>query len=208
MDVTLFHGLNVRKLSDGSYALEYFNGETSGNRGDITSDVTFVFKVTAVNDEEVLFTFPDTYTTQAVKDDFLVTYEWLDSFDKLEADARSVFSKLNTIDASVTLSSVFKGEVDSKYPSASVFANFKRKLGEYSWRSDERVTEVEKANTFSLTVGDKKYPLKVNVYPYRDGSKVEYSTKLTHTLFASGKSVPSAAEIDKLHAQIAQIVND
>ena len=204
--VKLISGLDVAKLRDGSYKLEYYNGETSSNNGDITSSVVFTLKTDVISDDEVSFTFPDTYTTQLVKDDFLTTYDLLDSIDKLEADARSVFAKLNTLKVSANKSGIFSGEVDSKYPSASIYANFKRKLGSYS--GTEKISEIKKENTFNVVIAGKNYPLEINIYPYRDGSKVEYSAEVGYTVSSDGKSTLTKADIDKANAQIAQIVND
>ncbi|MDR2034448.1 MAG: hypothetical protein LBP89_07440 [Helicobacteraceae bacterium] len=96
-----------------------------------------------------------------------------------------------------------EGEVNSQYSDKAIYANFKRILGEYNWRGNENLSETQKANTFVLKVGCEVRALKVDVYPYRDGSKARYSFG-----FGELKKCVTDEDIKNAHIQIAKIVND
>jgi len=191
-----------------SYKLRYINAAHSNSGSRLESYSDFIFKTTAKSDDEIAFEFPNTYSYELYKTLIGTTLDPLDTEQNIEADARQVFSRLGTIVVSATKDYNLKGEVDTKYPASSIYANFKRLLGEYSWQGDEKLTEIQKANTFSLKVSGTAFPLKVDVYPYRDGSKVQYLSTLQYTLNSKGESTMSKRDIDDAHEQIKRIIND
>jgi hypothetical protein len=192
--------------------IDYVNGDQNcGKKCENGESLTKVFfrlptKITenSKNNFTVTSNFPTNYTIRPHTDAIGMEHETLDTPSKLEADAKNMFNSLKSIPLTIKRSVEFKGEVNTKYPDKAVYANFKRILGSYSWRRNETVSEVKKQNSFNL----KSNPLHVEVYPYRDGSKVTYSTTLKYTIDSNGNSTLTKKDIDALHNKIAKIIND
>jgi len=135
-------------------------------------------------------------------------FDPLDKPSKLAQDAKRMFNSIKE-PIKITRSIEFKGEVNTKYPDKAVYANFKRILGNYRWKDYNRnISAVEKQNTFSLMINKKRFPLFVEVYPYRNGSKVIYSTNLSYTIDSNGNSTLNAKDVKKLHKKIKDIINN
>ncbi|MDR2151987.1 MAG: hypothetical protein LBO72_04115 [Helicobacteraceae bacterium] len=215
-DIYQYRGVEVEKGS-GEYKFAYVNGIIRYNEGKkYVTSVAFAIKTTAVGDNELQFLFPKEYVYSPDRAMFSVR-EPLDSLSSLETNfKKNVFLKLGSIVVKLPRKYAFNGEVNSKYSEKSIYTNFKRLLGEYKWNDDEywwrgqkeEQTEVRKANTFAFEVNGKKYPLKVEVYPYRNGSKVNYSTTFEYVIDSTGKTSVTPAQVKQLHDQVAKIVND
>jgi len=124
---------------------------------------------------------------------------------EINSDVEHIFSKLNTL--YISRSFKLQEEINSKYPAQSIYANFKRMVGNYSYRNNEHITESKKQNTFNLNVNGKNLPLYVEVFPYREGSKVKYSTTLPYKITQNGSDL-TKQDIENIKSQIAKIVND
>lgn len=159
-------------------------------------------------------TFPKQYTIKPDSSVFGSEFKPLDKPNKLEADAKKMFNSLKLKPLLIKRSIKFKGEINTKYQDKAIYANFKRILGEFiNWRywnrtNNEIITESKKQNSFDLKINNKSYPLDVEVYPYRDGSKVIYSTTLKYTVDSNGNSTLTKKDIDALHNKIAKIINN
>jgi hypothetical protein len=102
-----------------------------------------------------------------------------------------------------------KGEINTQYSDKSIYANFKRILGEYNWRySSEQLDASKSKNVFNLRVNNKSFPLMIEVYPYRDGSKVIYSVTIKYNIDSSGKATLTQEDIEKIEVQIKDIINN
>ena len=153
------------------------------------------------------------YTIKPYTDAIGIKHKPLDKPNKLEDDAKRMFNSIKE-PIKITRSVEFKGEVNTKYPAKAVYANFKRILGEFknwnSWtrNSGERISESKKQNSFILKLNERLYPLHVEVYPYRDGSKVVYSAKLKYTIDSKGNTTLTKEDIKQLHKKIEDIINN
>lgn len=201
--ITDFSGLKVEKKPT-SYVLKYDNGHRNNSSWYLTEAI-FDIKYN-VNDNQITFMFPTNYTYQPFADAIGIDIPPLASKQTLEADAVSVYSKLDNLVVSFKKSYDFKGEVNTKYPDKAIYANFKRILGD--WKTNDKLTEVKKENMFSLTFKGQTFPLYVEVFPYRDGSKVIYSSKIIYTIDSKGNCSASKADIEALNKQIEKIIND
>ena len=108
-----------------------------------------------------------------------------------------------------------KGEVDTKYSAKSVYANFKRLLGEYSdnrynnrYGSKNNINSTKIKNKFALPFLKKTLPLYVDVYPYRDGSKVVYTVSIPNDITSDGKIHLTKDDIKNIKHKIESIVKD
>ena len=134
----------------------------------------------------------------------------------LDGDESKAIKAINYFPEVITLNKkyTFSGEINTKYPDKAIYANFKRILGGFvNWRSwnresKEKISESKKQNTFALKVNGKSYPLHVEVYPYRNGSKVTYSTTLSYTIDSKGKSTLDVKDIEKARKKIEDIINN
>ena len=192
------------KNDNNEIIITYVNGDDNcykcENRESLTKVIfKLPIKITenSKNNFTVSSSFPTNYIIRPHTDSLGMEHETLDSPSKLETDAKKMFNSLKTKPLTISRSVKFKGEVNTKYPDKAVYANFKRILGESN-----------KQNSFILKVKEKSYPLHVEVYPYRDGSKVVYSTTLGYTLDSKGGSTLSAKDIMELHKKIEAIINN
>jgi len=193
-------GVSVIKQND-IYSIHYDKGNYSDEKS------TAVFNIMhSQKDNSITFKYPTTYTYVKKSLTWSPPIDFLDSLSKLEADSKKIFSKLNTITISKKYN--LNGEVNSKYPALSIYSNFKRILGNYSYRyNNESLSQLKRKNTFSLRVNGKSVPLYIEVYPYREGSKVKYSATLPYTITTEGSNL-TKQDIESLKAQIAKIIND
>lgn len=103
-----------------------------------------------------------------------------------------------------------KGEVDSKFASEAVFANFSRLLRLQSDLKKEEVKafDIEKAEVFALSIPQLDTALALSVFPYRGGSKALYSIKYPYTVRADGTSSYDPAVIAQAKQRIEAVAND
>ncbi|MDR2152325.1 MAG: hypothetical protein LBO72_05860 [Helicobacteraceae bacterium] len=142
------------------------------------------------------------------------TYNYEPSDDKpavLEADAKRVVSKLNSLPVlkqTVERTCSFSGDINSQYKDSEIYGNFKRLLGD--WSGSEYQTDAKKTSIFRLFIGAQAIPLFVEVYPYRNGSKVIYSSgSFKYTVDSTGKVAGvTPADVERAIAQIKKVIND
>jgi hypothetical protein len=112
----------------------------------------------------------------------------------------------NRINPSFSRSHQYKGSVNVKFNDESVYANFRRELGLYRGTIDGNSKDnIKKEQVFNLGgsyVG-------IIVYPYRNGSKVEYSFYRSYSLTSDGKTSYDKMEVEakKLIAKIKSVAN-
>lgn len=201
--------------------VDYTNGDDNCHNcinGKSTTDVLFVLPTTvkeiSKNNFIVKSSFPTQYTIKPFTDALGFEHNTLDKEAFLDNDAKRIFDSLKTNPVTITRKVKFTGEVNTKYPDKAVYANFKRIMGEfYDWRqwsttSNEEITETEKKNTFNLVWNQESFPIHVEVYPYRDGSKVTYTSTLFYTIDSTGNTTISSNDMKKLREKIEKVVND
>jgi hypothetical protein len=103
-----------------------------------------------------------------------------------------------------------KGEIDSKFGSESVFANFSRILRLRSDLKNEEVKafDIEKAEVFVLSTPQLDTTLALSVFPYRGGAKALYSIKYPYTVRADGTTSYDPAVIAQAQKRIEAVAND
>lgn len=203
--ITDYSGLKVEKKQD-SYTLKYANGEFNTNSWYLTEAI-FDIKY-SVSNNQITFMYPASYVYQPFANAIGMSIDPLAPKASMEADVANVYSKLDNLVVSFNKSYAYKGEVNTKYPDKAIYANFKRILGNYNWRAEDKLTDVKKENTFALNFKGQTFPLFVEVFPYRDGSKVIYSSSIQYTIDSKGNCSASKADIDALNKQIEKIIND
>ncbi len=209
--INKYRGLKVTKKPN-MYILDYANGEYNTNSWYLNS-AKFTIFYKQLNNNQISFTLDDTYKYQPCSDAIGVDIDPLDSLQNLEKDSKNILSKLKTLKITLNKRYHLKGDINSKYKADSIYANFKRLMGSYDWHSyygssKENLTEVKKENTFNLEINNKYIPLHVEVYPYRDGSKVQYEAYLPYTISSDGKVSLSKKDIEQIKTKISKVVND
>lgn len=201
-------GLYVKKSVNG-YELNYLNAKTVGRTYGTSHDVTkVVFNLdTKLEGNALILSYPKNYLTQQEKFGFSYI-EFLDTQNNIVKDSINVYKSINKKALKVSMQEVLKGEVNTEYPATSVYANFKRILGSYRWGRHENITESKKKNSFSIELNGKKLPIYIEVFPYRNGSKVVYSLPISYELYSDGSSSVSQDEISNLVQRIESIIND
>ena len=107
------------------------------------------------------------------------------------------------------LSPIFKdtkkytGEVNVQYNDESVYANFTRLLGKHKYGSDNvKKYDIEKGKLFSIGEKGKEFSVKISVFPYRNGSKVNYEF---HAPYVVTNDCMTTFDDDKVQGYIAKI---
>jgi len=158
----------------------------------------------SIDKNTLTFNFPTTSKKELISS-LGLTGNPIGSDSAIQNDIKQIYSKLSTLHFSKSFK--LQGEINSKYSAQSIYANFKRMVGNYSYKNTEKITESKKQNTFNLNVNGKNLPLYVEVFPYREGSKVKYSTVLPYQITHNGSSL-TKQDIENIKTQIAKIVND
>ena len=199
-----YSGLKVKKKND-IYEFTYANERIILKDKNIYTKTNTIFKVSATeNSNQLIFKLPLTAKTE-VKTLFTDSSKLLWKTDMLQKDIKHIFSKANFL--SIPKRYQLVGEVNSKYPANSIYANFKRILGNYSYKYSEIINKSKKQNTFNLKFNGKNLPLYVEVFPYREGSKVKYSTTLPYKITQNGSSL-TKQDIKDIQTKISKIIND
>lgn len=79
-------------------------------------------------------------------------------------------------------------------------------MGNYT--SSNIYDEQKRLRTFSLEIDKAIYPLFVEVVPYRNGSKVIYSTNIKYSLDSENQPSITKETINKIHEKIQTVVNN
>jgi len=202
--------------SSNTFYIDYINGGHQG-RKDVESSVKFEIpiKIKQMNQiYNINIKFNKNYT---IVDKAIVLGDeitLIKPLPVLKQDAIEMFNSLKTKPITISRSIEFKGEINTKFPDKAIYANFKRILGEFvNWRywnqtSNEKISESKKQNSFNLKIRGNSHPLHVEVYPYRDGSKVRYSTTIKYTIDSNGNSTLSEKDVENLHKRIKNIINN
>ncbi len=97
-----------------------------------------------------------------------------------------------------------------KYGDESVYANFTRMMGNYRFYDEKEAKkyDIKKDRIFALKHKDKSIPVKITVYPYRDGSKVIYEFEYSYSISGKSGSSYSQSELDALIAEISRVATD
>lgn len=75
------------------------------------------------------------------------------------------------------------GEINSKYNSDSIYSNFERLIGKYNFKDKKIATnDLEKKNVFKYDYEGTMLPIYVSVFPYRDGSKINYEVNIPYNI--------------------------
>jgi hypothetical protein len=196
------NGVKTNKYNT-MYSIKYIR-RTDGRSGLLGESIVSFNFMYEIKNNTITFKYPSSYK-YLPDDSFIAPNKPVDKLSNLENDSKYIFSRLNTL----YISKKFKlsGEINSNYPAQSIYANFKRMVGNYSYRNNERITESKKQNTFNLKVNGKKLPLYVEVFPYREGSKVKYSTTLPYKITQNGSSL-TKQNIEDIKTQIFNIINN
>lgn len=101
------------------------------------------------------------------------------------------------------------GEIDVKYNDESVYANFSRLLGLYNYKNDEiKKYDIKKDRVFNLGLTTEPLPVKIVVYPYRNGSKVVYEFESKFSIKSNGTTTFDESKINNYVATIRKVANN
>ncbi len=195
-----FAGVRVAKQS-GSYVLSYVKTQVSSTQNS-SNIMAFEFN-TSVEGNKIVFNYPKDYSHR--KDSF--GFWKISNFsnpEKVVKDAETIFKNISGMKVEISKTLRVKGSVNTDYPEKSIYANFERILGKYRNRSSRD----DMRNTFNLKVNGVDYPMLVEVFPYRQGSKVNYLIPLMYTVALDGRESVTADDIKSINQKVISIIND
>jgi hypothetical protein len=135
-------------------------------------------------------------------------YSWdkpIGTFEQIINDLNSKFTGL--INPVLRSSTKVNGELNCKYNSDSIYSNFERLFGKFEAK-DSQITkdDLEKKNVFKFDYGGSTLPIFVSVFPYRDGSKINYEVSIPYTIGTDYSIDPN--KIASVKKRVAAIAND
>ena len=204
-------GINI-SYNNKEYKINYLN--TQDYKTGTIYKTEVIFKAPyKFEPNKILIKYPNNYTYKPCNDVMGFEIKPLDNPEKLKQDVFRILDKLPTSKLYLSKKYLLKGEINTKYPAASIYANFKRLMGQYTgyyyWTdSEERISPIEKENTFNLKIKDKIYPVNIKVYPYRNGSKVIYKAYISYKIYSDGTSTLTKQDIENAKKEIERVVND
>lgn len=201
-------GINA-KISESGIEVSYYNGERFPDTRTVhVSEIKTTIPL-AIEEEnkyyKITFGSPDSITKTQGKNVFGFPIKFFDQTANIELDIKSRLDNMKKI--SVSRNYLFTQEFNSVYNSESIYANFERILGKYSWKANEvSKDDIEKKNSFAFIFKEEKLPLLVSVYPYRGGSKILCKLHLPYSISESYSI--SEADLDPIRKKLKEIVND
>ena len=222
--------------TEQSVIAEYINGTDWGNRYEeqhySREIASFGYKISPSGDMyDIVVAFPAQLTMAKGVDPIPISGPSF--FCKSEDAMDDLTVKFNNLDnAFIPRDLDLKGEINVEFDNSSVYANYERKIGRYkSLEKTEVSTEnstrpikkrhysqndrtgkevkmddMDKKNIFNLKVNDEELPLEINVYPYRNGSKVVYQVTIPYKM--TSKASITQTDIDKIKGTIEGIARD
>lgn len=203
----LVYGTKI-ELQSEKIKIEYLNGIrlyfSSGNIGEEITRVYFELPYTIESSDKKVYkvkiTYPEKYIIINHTDVFGSKHDLLDSPKALEKDAQRIINGFKDKVIKYDRTSVFSGEVNSKYDEKSVQANFDRILQMYDAIGNKSNRKTFKSRDYYLTT---------KFYPYKNGTKVQYSVSVPYTIDSKGNSTkPTSSYMKELEAKIISVIND
>ncbi|EDM23815.1 hypothetical protein [Caminibacter mediatlanticus] len=163
--------------------------------------------------KKIIINYPNKYTYIPATDWKGTQIKPLDNPQNLKKDVFRILNNLKNVKLYISKRYILQGEINTNYPANSIYANFKRLMGQYRgnyyWEnSTEKISPIEKENTFNLKIKNKIYPLNIKVYPYRNGSKVIYKAYISYKVYSDGTSTLTKKDIENAKKEIKRVVND
>ena len=131
-------------------------------------------------------------------------YPHLPPTDRLIADYQQALNKLTAAEVHVKADAA--GEIEAKYSPEAVFGNFLRLWGDRLSTGD-RSFVVGRQYAFRYPINGKDTRVAIAVFPYHDGSKVQYSATVVLAAHADGSDV-EASEMQQVRQAVEEVVNN
>ncbi len=131
-------------------------------------------------------------------------YPHLPPTDRLIADYQQALSKLTNTEVRVKADAA--GEIEAKYAPEAIFGNFMRLWGDRFTMGD-RTFVSGRQYVFRYPVNGKDTRVTIAVFPYHDGSKVQYSATVVVAAHADEASV-EASEMQQVRQAVEEVVNN
>jgi len=195
--VRLYKGVSVNKKSN-IYEITYSKGDYFPSTESLYATKVVFYADSKVDGNKVTLTLKPNFSIQPMKNPLGIEQETLDSIANLKSDAVNIISKLNTIVVTQQKKHIISGDINVAFPPESVYANFERLLGKYEWGRSESIKEFKKENTYKLSMNNRDFPVNVEIYPYRNGSKVIYTAQIDYELSSNGSSTLSLNDLETL----------
>ncbi len=202
-------GVSVSRKGE-AINVAYVNGAYYRNTGTTLKTETVatygVKIVTKNNLKQVSVATPTSVELKPGRNNLMIPFQPLLPTKEVVADIERINSKLNI---KFSDAKTYKGEFNAKYGDASVYANFERLLGNYEYRSgDVNKYDIKKDKLFTLGDGADRFPVKITVYPYRNGSKVQYEFQAPYTINGDGTTTFNKNKMQEYIASIKKIAED
>ena len=192
------------------YNINYKNGDY--NTQWFLTEVKFQIPY-KYNNNFIKLIYPNKYTTISCNDAIGMKIDLLNNPSNLKKDVFNILNNLKNTKLYLSKRYILEGEINTKYPSDAIYANFKRLLGQYTGRyywaeSKAKISPIEKENTFNLKIKNKNYPINIKIYPYRNGSKVIYKAYISYKIYSDGTSTLTKQDIENAKKEIERVINN
>ena len=202
-------GLKVSLLKD-KIKLEYINGDFFPSGTEFMTKSVASLNIRNIEEEGkklITLTTPPFIETIHGNEYFGASIKPLGNDQQLSSDVLNIVKNLKPI---IIGQKEFKGEINSNFNDESIYANFERILGAYQYGINEtKKFDIKKDRIFKVkTESTGKMPIKIEVYPYRDGSKALYEFDYKYQTHGDGSNTFNLKEINSLIGRIESIVNN
>lgn len=202
------------KILSGRIDLVYFNGTYVPSHSWHSKSIgKTVHEKESINVSKITTSFP--YEIKEDADYYKVTVAFpseiktepklfqklYSTVEKIQNDIDEKFNNLENFKIEKTYK--VEGEIDSKYSQASIYSNFRRNFKSVTVSNSD---EVEKKSSFFYEYKNKDLKGHVNIYPYRDGSKVKYEVLFPYEVTA--KYTISNEDVAQVKDKLEKVIND
>jgi hypothetical protein len=201
----MLKGVKIQKSSDGGIEVDHLD-----NYGSLVESRkgTYTFKITETPTQyHVKMICPSEYHDfGTLRGGALETKPYISAEQAVE-NFKTICEEVKP---TIQVNDYIRDEIDSKFSSEDVFANFSRILREANNYSKEEVKafDIEKAQVFILSTPELDTTLALSVFPYRGGSKTIYAFKYPHTFLPDGTTTYKLSEVEQIKKRVSEIAND
>jgi hypothetical protein len=213
--------LNVYYVKGVAYKKDYNKILDINNNEIVRSIAQFKIPLEVKNNNNKLLVFakyPKSFDNFEYGKLGFTNYPAMDKIENLKKDSLDSFNKIKNLP--IVRNYKLKGEVNSKYDTASINGNFKR-LVPYKFQGigiiyPKFINSLEKSyfnslwrnNPYMIEYKKGIYPINYTIYPYRGGSKVTYTMDLNYKLYPNGTSSLTKEDLEGLKNKVENIINN
>lgn len=201
--------INCQSKTLCQYDLNLYNGESfagssARSENKTTQSLSIPISLTRSNGKiSAVLDFSNSVTLYEGRSPLFIIYKPLATENVMQ----KIVTDISKIEPTIAFSKTFHEELVIDTRDDIVYGNFKRTYGFYDFGTEKTKDIIGKESTFNLKTDQGLRPLKVDIYPSRDGSLLNYSFTMKFSAKPNGTTNFDAKDIEPIKASIKRIAS-